>query len=50
MHGHLGNNQWYTGNITKHYFLLGNVEAGIGEFTGMGYHVDNMQMLQTAES
>ena len=29
--------------------LLGNVYMGIGEFTGTGYHVDGMQMMQTAE-
>ena len=31
-------------------YLLGNVDMGIGEFAGMGYHVDNMQMMQTIES
>ena len=30
-------------------YLLRNVDAGIGEFTGMGYHVDDMQMTQTIE-
>ena len=24
-------------------YLLGNIYAGIGEFVGMGYHVDDMQ-------
>ena len=27
-----------------------NVDAGIREFTGMGYCVDDMQMMQTDES
>ena len=31
-------------------YLLGNVDAGIGEFMGMGYCVDNVQMMQTAET
>ena len=31
-------------------YLLGNVDAGIQEFTGMGYHVDDMQMTWTDES
>ena len=30
-------------------YLLGNVDIGIQEFTGMGYHVDDMQMTQTDE-
>ena len=30
-------------------YLLGNVYMGIGEITGMGYHVDDMQMIQTVE-
>ena len=25
-------------------YLLGNVDAGIQEFAGMGYHVDDVQM------
>ena len=29
--------------------LLSNVYVGIGEFTGMGYHVDDMQMMQTVK-
>ena len=31
-------------------YLLGNIYAGIGEFAGMGYHVDNMQTMQTVKS
>ena len=31
-------------------YLLGNVHACIGEFTGMGYGVDNVQMMQTTKS
>ena len=34
----------------KTSYLLSNVYMGIQEFTGMGYHVDNMQMVQTVES
>ena len=34
----------------KTSYLLGNVDAGIQEFVGMGYHVDNMQMIRTDES
>ena len=30
-------------------YLLGNVYAGIVQFAGMGYHVDNMQTMQTVE-
>ena len=33
----------------KTSYLLGNVDAGIWEFTGMGYHVDDVQMMQTDE-
>ena len=28
-------------------YLLGNVHVGIGEITGMGYPVDDMQTMQT---
>ena len=28
-------------------YLLRNVDAGIGEFVGTGYHVDDMQAMQT---
>ena len=35
---------WNTG------YLLGNFHAGIGEITGMGYCVDDMQTMQTVES
>ena len=31
-------------------YLLGNVYAGIGEIAGTGYHVDDVQMMQTIES
>ena len=31
-------------------YLLGNVDAGIQEFVGMGYHVDDMQMIWADES
>ena len=31
-------------------YLLGNVHAGIGEFMGTGYHVDDMQTMQTIKS
>ena len=35
---------WNTG------YLLSNVNAGIGEITGTGYYVNDMQMMQTDES
>ena len=28
-------------------YLLGNVDVGIWEFTGTGYHVNDVQMMQT---
>ena len=28
-------------------YFLGNIDMGIGEFTGMGYRVNNVQMIQT---
>ena len=31
-------------------YLLSNIYAGIGEFMGTGYHVDDMQMMQTVKS
>ena len=31
-------------------YLCGNIYAGIGEFAGMGYCVNNVQMMQTDES
>ena len=34
---------WETG------YLLSNIDVGIWEFTGMGYHVDDVQMMQTIE-
>ena len=30
-------------------YLLCNVYMGIGEITGTGYHVDDMQMMQTVK-
>ena len=30
-------------------YLLGNVNTGIREFAGMGYHVNDMQTMQTIE-
>ena len=30
-------------------YLLGNVDRGIHEFMGMGYHMDDMQTTQTDE-
>ena len=35
---------WNTG------YLLGNIYPEIGEITGTGYHVNNMQMMQTDKS
>ena len=35
---------WSTG------YLLSNIYVGIGEIMGMGYHVDNVQMMQTNKS
>ena len=37
----------YQGNTG---YLLGNVDMGIREFTGMGYCVDNMQTMQAIKS
>ena len=34
----------------KTSYLLRNVHAGIGEYVGMGYLVDDVQMMQTDES
>ena len=31
-------------------YLLGNIDVGIQEFTGMGYHVNNVQMMPPVES
>ena len=31
-------------------YLLGNVDGGIQEFTGMEYHVNDVQTMQTIES
>ena len=30
--------------------MVGNIHAGIGEFAGMGYRVDDMQTMQTIQS
>ena len=35
---------WNTG------YLLGNIYAGMGEIMGMGYCVDDVQMMQTIKS
>ena len=42
------NDMWEISQNTG--YLLSNVYAGIGEIMGMGYHVDNVQMMQTIES
>ena len=42
------NDAWQISQNTS--YLLGNVYAGIGEFAGLGYCVDDMQMMQTVES
>ena len=48
MHRCLCNNQQYTGNITgKPVTYLGTLTW---EFTGMEYHADDVQMMQTDES
>ena len=31
-------------------YLLSNVDVGIGEFTGMGYHVDDVQTMPPVKS
>ena len=31
-------------------YLLGNIDTGIGEFAGMGYHMNNVQTMQTIGS
>ena len=41
------NDMWEISQNTS--YLLGNVYEGIGEFVGMGYCVDDMQMMQTVE-
>ena len=41
------NNTWEISWNTS--YLLGNVYAGIGGIVGMGYHVDDMQMMWTVE-
>ena len=42
------NNMWEISWKTG--YLLGNIDAGIGEFAGMGYHVDDVQMMPPVES
>ena len=39
------NNTWDISRKTG--YLLGNVDMGIREFAGMGYRVNDMQMMQT---
>ena len=34
----------------ENWLLTRNIHAGIGEIMGMGYHVDDMQMMQAIES
>ena len=34
----------------KTSYLLRNIHAGIGEIAGMGYRVDDVQMMQTVKS
>ena len=41
------NNMWEISWKTS--YLLGNGYMGIGEFMGMGYHVDDVQMMQAVE-
>ena len=51
MHRCLCNNQRYILDYHgKTSYLLRNVDAGIQEFTGTGYHVDNVQTMWTDES
>ena len=33
----------------KTSYLLGNLDMGIQEFVGMGYHVNDVQTMQTIE-
>ena len=42
------NNTWEIS--WKASYLLRNIHAGVGEFTGTGYHVDDMQTMQTINS
>ena len=49
MHGCLCNNQRYEEISRNTGYLLSNIYVGIGEITGMGYNVDDMQMMQTVE-
>ena len=37
-------------NHRKTGYLLGNIDAGIRKFVGTGYHVNDMQTMQTIES
>ena len=41
------NNTWEI--LWSTSYLLGNVDTGIREFAGMGYCVDDVQMVQTVE-
>ena len=41
------NNMWEISQNTG--YLLSNVYTGIGEIMGMGYHDDNVQMMQKVE-
>ena len=41
------NNMWEISWNTS--YLLSNANMGIGEITGTGYHVHNMQIMQTDE-
>ena len=42
------NDMWEISRNTG--YLLGNVYVGIGEIAGMGYCVDDVEMMQTVES
>ena len=42
------NNTWEI--LRKTSYLLRNIHAGIGEIVGIGYSMDDMQMMQTVES
>ena len=42
------NNTWEISQKTS--YLLGNIDTGIQEFAGTGYHVDNVQMTWTEKS
>ena len=42
------NDTWEISQKTS--YLLRNINVGIGEFAGTGYHVDDVQMMETVES